>query len=150
MACYHLAWMEVPILYLPIFNTVREAFTVALFPGFIGISRLVAAAAPSLKYMKQKANQNTPCHVLPWTLKLLFCLFLSSFHSFLSLFHTRGLLLLLYLVGGIGKRITSPSEKWRLIFVPERCLHGVWKSCADIFLFTLESCGSTGFSWHCF
>ena len=70
MVCYHSAWMKVPIPNLPFFNSTPEAFTVALFPAFIGISRLVAPSAPSQKYMKQKENQKTHCHVIPWALKL--------------------------------------------------------------------------------
>ena len=100
MASYHLAWMEVPILYLPFFNTVLEAFTVALFPGFIGISRLVAAAAPRLKYMKQKANQNAPCHVLPWTLKLLLCLFLAFTAVLVCFIHSVQRLVIVVVLSG--------------------------------------------------
>ena len=126
MVCYHSAWMKVPVPDRLLFNTTPEAFTVALFPAFIAISRLVASSAPSQKYMKQKATQKTHRRVILWALKLLMCLFVSTFPSFLMSVPyavARGCLLLLFLVGGIGRSTASASETFSC--VSERCPPGV-------------------------
>ena len=64
-----------------------------------------------------------------------FVFFSLPFPAFLCLLHMQcpeGLLLL-HLVGGVGKSTTSHLRSERLIFVFERCLPGGWKSCVTLF-----------------